>query len=424
MSVFSALSFGVSGMRAQSSRLAALSNNIANTSTNGYRRSDVDFASLVTSGGTGQAIPSVGGVQSLGRTDVARSGAIEGTTTNTDLAVRGDGFFLVDNVNAEGAPALTRAGNFRVDADGRLVNSNGYALMGARLGDDGLPLAPMTDAANLDVINVGNINFTGAPTTQVSYTGNLPSGATGPTGTGEAETSSVTVFDELGTARNLTMEWQPSGVNDNEWTLNLSDNGVAVGSVTVTFDATGATAGAPAGYTDLGVPAALAINNGVITVPVNGGAQTVELDLGAPGSYSGLTQFDGEFGAQTTRDGAGFGAFSGIEVNDAGVIFASFDNGERRAVYQIPIARSSNDNALNAVDGSAFEQTAASGDLRLSAAGENGTGSISAYALERSNVDIAEELTALIETQNAYSSAATVVQTADQMLQEAARLKR
>lgn len=424
MSVFSALSFGVSGMRAQASRLAALSNNIANTSTNGYRRSDVDFASLVTSGGTGQAIPSVGGVQSLGRTDVARAGAIEGTTNNTDLAVRGNGFFLVDNVNADGAPALTRAGNFRVDADGRLVNSNGFALMGARLGDDGQPLTPITDAANLEVINVGNINFTGAPTTQVNYTGNLPAAATGPTGTGQAETTSITVFDDLGTPRNLTLEWQPSAVNANEWTLNLSDNGAAVGSLTVAFDPTGTTAGAPSAYTDLGIPAALAIAGGVVSVPINGGAQTVELNLGAPGSYDGLTQFDGAFGAQTTRDGAGFGAFSGIEVTDEGVIYASFDNGERRPVYQIPIARAANENALNAVDGSAFEQTADSGELRLSAPGDNGAGSIAAFALERSNVDIAEELTALIETQNAYSSAATVVQTADQMLQEAARLKR
>ncbi len=419
MSVFSALSYGVAGMQSQASRLAALSNNIANASTDGYRRVDVDFASLVTSGGVGQATPSTGGVLTIGRTDIARNGAIEASTSGTDLAIAGNGFFLAQDATAGGAPVLTRAGSFAVDQTGVLVNANGYALLGARLDAGGAPLTPLTDVANLEPINLGNINFTGSPTTDATYSGNLPAAATGPGGSGQTETTSITVFDDLGSARNLTLEWVPNAATANQWTLNLFDNGAAVGSVDVTFNATGAAAGAPAGYAS-----ALPIAAGVVSVPVNGGAQTVQLNLGAPGSYDGVTQFDGEFVAQATRNGAAFGAFSGVEIDESGTVFARFDNGEIRPVYQIPLARTANDNALNALDGAAFEQTAGSGDLRIGAAGEAGFGAIAAFATERSNVDIAEELTALIETQRAYSSNTTVVQTADEMLEEATRLKR
>ncbi len=418
MSVFSALSYGVAGMQAQSNRLAALSNNIANSSTDGYRRSDVDFAALVTSGGVGEAAAPSGGVRTIGRTDITRSGAIEASTSGTHLAINGGGFFLVDDAaSPSGAPLLTRAGQFSVNADGLLVNSAGYALLGARLNPDGTPIGSVTDIANLEAMQVGALNFTGSPTTEVSVTANLPADLTG--AANPPEVTTLTVFDELANPRTLTLEWQPSAALANNWTLNISDNGVAVGSVDIAFNATGAAAGAPATYAS-----ALPIAGGVVSVPINGGAQTIALNLGEPGSYDGLTQFTGAYSSSTTRDGAGFGAFSGVEVDESGVVFARFDNGETRAVYQIPLARAANENALNAVDGQAFQATVQSGEIRLDRPGANGRGALAAFAIERSNVDIAEELTALIETQRAYSSATTIVQTADEMLEEATRLKR
>lgn len=417
MSVFSALSYGVAGMQAQSSRLAALSNNIANTSTAGYRRVDVDFAALVTSGGTGERTPSAGGVTTLGRTDVARNGAIEGSTNGTDLALRGAGFFLVEDAAGGGEPLLTRAGQFRVDDQGRLVNANGYALLGVRTDDAGAPTSPLSDPASLQTLDVANLTFTGSPTTQVGYTGNIPAQATG--GANPPETSTLTVFDDLAAPRTLTLQWTPNAGAANQWTLDLFDNGANVGAVDVSFNAVGPQAGSPAAYAS-----ALPVANGVVSVPINGGAQTVQLNLGAPGSYDGVTQFDGPFATQSTRDGAGFGAFSGVEIDEAGVVFARFDNGQTRPVYQIPVARNANDDGLNAIDGAAFQRTAASGELRIGVAGQAGFGAVSAFAVERSNVDIAEELTALIETQRAYSSNTTVVRTADEMLDEATRLKR
>lgn len=417
MSVFSALSFGVAGLTAQANRLAALSNNIANTSTDGYRRVDVDFSALVTSGGTGQATPSTGGVRTLGRTDIARAGAIEGSANATDLAINGDGFFLVEGAGGPGAPLLTRAGQFSVDAQGRLVNANGYALLGTPLNADGTPAAPVNDVAGLEVVNVGAINFTGAPTTEVAVTANLPADLTG--APNPPVTTTLTVFDELANPRTLTLQWTPDAGTPNAWQLEIFDNAASVGVVDITFNPTGAAAGAPATYAT-----ALPLAGGVVSVPINGGAQNIALDLGAPNSYDGITQFAGEFTSATTRDGAGFGAFSGVEVSDDGVVTARFDNGETRPVYRIPLARAANENALNAVGGAAFETTAQSGEIRLSAPGDNGRGEIAAFATERSNVDIAEELTNLIETQRAYSSATTVVRTADEMLEEATRLVR
>ncbi|MEO1420833.1 MAG: flagellar hook-basal body complex protein, partial [Pseudomonadota bacterium] len=136
MSIGSALQTGVNGLRAQSTKLAAISDNIANSSTVGYKRADAQFSTLVVNDGS-DSIYTAGGVATTVRTEVSKAGTITGTANNTDLAVAGRGFFAVANsVDGSGA-ALTRAGSFRPDEFGNLQNSGGYYLQGFPLNPDG-----------------------------------------------------------------------------------------------------------------------------------------------------------------------------------------------------------------------------------------------------------------------------------------------
>ncbi|MCK5750381.1 MAG: flagellar hook-basal body complex protein, partial [Oricola sp.] len=135
------------------------------------------------------------------------------------------------------------------------------------------------------------------------------------------------------------------------------------------------------------------------------------------------TQFAGDYNPETFADGSGLGELEAIDINEQGIMIAVFSTGERRPIYEIPLADVVNPDGLTPGDGNVFSLSASSGALRLAAAG-NGVGEVNAGALEGANVDIATELTSLIETQRAYSSNATVVRTADEMLEEVTRIKR
>jgi flagellar hook protein FlgE len=167
---------------------------------------------------------------------------------------------------------------------------------------------------------------------------------------------------------------------------------------------------------------------GVLSLTVPGPAgplsQPIAINLGAPNTLDGTTQFGGDFSPQTITDGSSLGKLQNVEIGEDGTVSAIFDNGEIREVYKIPLADVVNPEGMTPIDGNAFQLSGTSGDLRLAFAGSSGIGSIQANALEGANVDIAEELTTLIETQRAYSSNATVIQTADEMLEEVTRLGR
>ena len=164
-------------------------------------------------------------------------------------------------------------------------------------------------------------------------------------------------------------------------------------------------------------------DTGIFTMTTGGGP--IDLDLGAPGGGSLLTQLSSEFGPTgVTKDGAPVGALSTITIDENGFVRGVFDGGFVNTLYQIPIANFANVNGLRAEDGQAFRQSPESGSLFLWDAGDGPTGGVISFALEGSNADISSELTSLIETQRAYSSNATVIRTVDEMLQETTNLKR
>ncbi len=428
MGISTALQAGVSGLRTQGMKLATISDNIANSNTIGYKRRDVQFANLVTGQGSGNTY-TAGGTTGRVRTDIAAEGGQIASDSATDFAVGGPGFFVVGSESEPGPSgnrfALTRAGSFSPDENGNLRNASGYFLQGFPLSPDGSYTngTPFLDGfGSVETVNIGNLSFTGAPTTQISFTGNLPAQQTGQATPPSPLITSMEYFDELGGAGRITAEWQPGAVA-NEWTLSLYNGADTTAPVlvsdTVTFSGGGANAGTPLAYgAGLGVTA-----DGTIALPVSA-TQTIDFFVGAVGTYGGVSQFDGDYTPATTRDGARSGQLSTVEMQDDGTLIALFDNGGQRPVWQIPLADVENPNGMAAQDGSAFRPDTDSGAVRLHRAGEGPTGSIIAGALENADVDIATELTDLIQTQRTFSSNATIVRTADEMLEEAIRIKR
>lgn len=442
MSIGSALQTGVNGLRAQATKIATISDNIANSATIGYKRSDTRFSSLVVNGPFESSF-TAGGVTTSVRKEVATTGAIIGTQADTDLAVQGEGFFPVSTRSDGSGPALTRSGSFRPDENGDLRNDGGYYLRGFALNADGTFTngAPsLSTFDSLETVNISNLQGAAQATTEINYSGNIPADTDTLVAPVEFQ-NSVQVFDALGATSSVTLNWSQAVPGSNVWDLQIYDGTVASGTLITTLsgiDFTGAggftpgtpdygataTTAPPAGY----AVGALVPGTGTlpITIPGPAGAatQTINIEIGGEGTLDGVTQFGGDFTPVSNVDGTSLGQLEGVDFTEEGEMIAIFDNGEIRPIYQVPLANVLNPNGLGLLDGNAFSLSNDSGDLALSLAPNRNVGSIQSGALESANVDIATELTDLIETQRAYSSNATVIQTADEMLEEVTRIGR
>ncbi|UOA32692.1 Flagellar hook protein FlgE [Sulfitobacter sp. DSM 110093] len=422
MSITSALQIGVSGLQANSSRVQNISSNIANANTVGYRRTFSEFVTQNT--GSTQA-----GVLTDVRANISTNGNIMGTSSTTDLAVQGEGFFVVSrNANdpVESNYYLTRAGSFTPDQNGNLRNSAGYFLSGFPTDAAGATGSVSSTSYNdLSTVNIASYQVQGTPSSRVGVSANVPAQETGPGTTGTAFESTLRYVNQLGGSDALTLSWTPGAV-DNEWTVSITDEaGTNYGDATVNFTDSGAGAGSPASYT----PGSLPIDpaTGVVTLSItNGGTpQDLEIDFGAPGTFGGMTQFSGDYTPPAfTDDGTETGSLERAEMSDSGILFGVFDNGQRRALFQVPLANVANPDQMQSIDGNAYVATRDSGAVSLGNPMLNGLGSINSNALEGSNVDIAQELTDLIQTQRAYSSSAKIITTSDEMLSETLNIKR
>lgn len=422
MSIGNALQVGISGLQANSSKVSVISSNIANANTVGYRRSFSDFVTHNT--GDQQA-----GVVSTTRSDIDDTGILQTTGRSTDFAIQGDGFFVVSrnpNDPVESNYFMTRAGSFAPDQNGNLRNSAGYYLSGFPTAVDGnVGNVNRTGFGDLETVNIADYQIPGSPSTLVNVSGNVPSQETGQATPGAPFVSTLRYVNQLGGQAEMDLSWQPTAT-PNEWSLSITDaDGTNYGSATVAFNDSGPNAGSPASYTSTGLP--IDPTTGVVTLSIANGAtpQTLEINLGEPGSFAGMTQFSGDYAApRFADDGAQTGSLIRAEMSDAGVLYGVFDNGQRRPLFEIPIAQVANPNEMGSIDGNAYVSTLASGPVSLNSATSNGLGRVVSGALEQSNVDIAKELTDLIQTQRAYASNAKIITTSDEMLDETLRIKR
>jgi flagellar hook protein FlgE len=431
MTISSSLNAGVAGLAANAGRLATISDNIANASTYGYKKAEADFHSMVVGGNGGQY--SAGGVRFTTERRIGESGSLVTTANSTDLAVRGRGFLPVTQqssiVNGNEEMLLSSTGSFRTDSEGYLTTGSGLVLLGwPALPDGTFPTYARDTADALEPVQINVNQLSGEPTTQVSLGVNLPASETASDADGSTQELSIEYFDNLGTSQNLDIEFAPTipaSGSSNQWTMTIRDgasSGTSVGEYVLTFDDSRASGGTLASVTATS-GGAYDSATGKLTVNVAGGP--IEFDIGALGSASGMTQLsDGFAPLAISKDGYEIGNVTSVEVDENGIVQALYDTGITRAIYKVPLVDLPNPDGLIAMDSQTYAPSPDSGSFFLWDAGDGPTGDIISYALEESNVDVAGELTDLIQTQRAYSSNAKIIQTVDEMLQETTNIKR
>ena len=433
MSLYSALYAGVSGLSAQSSAMATVADNITNINTIGYKGVTTEFRTLVTDGRMKSSY-SAGGVTAAPQALISKQGLLQASSSQTDLAIDGAGFFVVragDTPDAE--VAFTRAGSFKPDLQGYLRNTSGYYLQGWRMDATG----NFVDTGNLNAlepVRLSELTGSAAPTSKLQMRANLQSDAAVFAGTyaaGDMAAGTVVpqfqrsfdIYDAQGGAHRVSLAFIKSAANDwraEVFAVPASDVTAAGGLL-----ASGNIAFNPDGSLDLAGSTA-ALFGSVTPAWTNGaGSQPIDLQLGSDGGLDGLTQFGGQSALiSSSVDGGLLGNIASIEVDDKGVVSAIFDDGTARRVFQLPVATFQNPDGLTRLTGNAFAVSSASGSVAINPPGALGAGMIASATLEASNVDLAQEFTNMIRFQRAYSASSKIITTVDDMLQELSSLKR
>ncbi|GAB4541487.1 MAG: flagellar hook protein FlgE [Ruegeria sp.] len=431
MTISSSLNAGVAALKANANRLATISDNIANSSTYGYKRVETDFHSMVTSGQGGSY--SAGGVRTTSQRLIDQRGSLVTTNNSTDLAVRGRGMLPVRSSSQIGTSSnemlLTTTGSFRTNAEGYLVTESGLVLLGWRANPDGsIPNVSRDTPAALEPVQLSVNQLSGSPTTEMNLRMNLPATATDAGAPGDPQPLSVEYFDNLGKPETVDIELVPTVPatgSSNQWTMTLRDSasgGAIIGEYVLTFTDSRTAGGTLASVTTVSGGAYDAAT-GSFVVNVAGGP--MEVNVGLIGDPDGITQLSDTFApVSITRDGSAVGTMSSVQVDENGYVYALYDTGVTRRMYQIPLADVPNPNGLTALDSQTYAPSRESGTYFLWNAGEGPTGELISFAREESTTDVATELTSMIQTQRAYSSSAKVIQTVDEMLQETTNIKR
>jgi flagellar hook protein FlgE len=424
MSISSSLNAGVSGLSANATRLATISDNIANSGTYGYKRASADFESFVIDNSRNAGTYSAGGVRAVTSRLVEERGPPVATSNPLDLAVSGRGMLPVTPAVSLGASSgtpplmMTTTGAFRTDPAGVLRTESGLVLLGWPANADGtIPVLPRVTVAGLVPVVINANQTAGDPTTRMGLGVNLPATETEAGAGGSPLPLSVEYFGNLGTSETLDVTFTPTipaTGSSNTWTMEIRDSaqaGAVIGEYTLTFDDTRGNGGTLASVTVISGGAYNAAT-GELDLTVAGGPLTVT--IGRQGDPNGLTQLSDSFAPTSiTKDGSPVGNLTEVEVDENGYITATYDTGFTRRLYQIPLVDVPNPNGLVALSNQTYPVSPDSGSFFLWDAGDGPTGAVLGYAREGSTTDVAAELTALIQTQRAYSSNAKVIQTVE-----------
>lgn len=435
MSISSSLNAGVAGLAANATRLATISDNIANSGTYGYKRASADFESMVINQSRSAGVYSAGGVRAATSRLIDERGSLVSTSNSLDLAVSGRGMLPVttevslDNTSGDQPLMMTTTGSFRTDSNGILKTQSGLVLLGWPANADGsISVLPRDTRAGLEPVVVNANQTAGDPTTRMNLGVNLPAVATETGADGTSLPLSVEYFGNLGTSETLDISFTPTvpgSGSSNEWTMVVRDSaqaGAIIGEYTLTFDDSRGNGGTLASVAVVSGGAYDSLT-GKLDLSVAGGP--LEMTIGKIGDTNGLTQLSDSFAPTSiTKDGSPVGNLTAVEVDENGYIRATYDTGFIRTLYQIPLVDVPNPNGLTTLNNQTFQVSPDSGSFFLWDAGDGPTGAVVGYAREGSTTDVAAELTNLIETQRAYSSNAKVIQTVDEMLQETTNIKR
>jgi flagellar hook protein FlgE len=405
MSLFGMMRTGSSGMNAQANRLSTVSENIANANTTGYKRASTEFSSLILPSSNGAY--NSGGVETKVRYSISEQGPTTFTTSGTDMAINGGGFFIVSGEN--GSNFLTRAGAFVSDGDGNLVNSAGYTLMGYEYEEGVDPTVVVNGFDGLTKVNLSSDGLIASGSAAGSMGANLNSADV--VGVTAASTTSLSVFDSQGNARLLDFTYTKTA--DNTWTLDVVDRETAasLGTANLEFNADGS----------LAATSDTSVTTTAITGIPGTGADLASLTI----DLTKTTQLGYKFNPDGgSIDGNAPSKVTGFQIDDQGIVYVQYENGDLDPRYRVALANVESPDNLVPQSGNVYSQGVDSGVIVTGFAGSGDFGSIQSGALEGSNVDIANELTAMIESQRSYTANSKVFQTGADLLDVLVNLKR
>ncbi len=401
----------LSGLNAASTDLQVTGNNIANAATNGFKESRAEFSNLFASAVQDTGSSPGQGVKVAKVAQQFSQGSVDFTSNNLDLAISGQGFFVLEST--DGSQTYTRAGAYSVDREGYVINNAKDRLQvyqavsglggtttfntGA-LTDLQLPTSPSSPNASTTVSAAVNLNSSQAAPA-------IPFDATNPASYNGA--TSTTVYDSLGNAHTQTMYFRKDAANLNTWEQYTYIDATAVGGANIlTFDASGALTSPPA------VPAA-PYDPGNGAAPIN-----LTLDL------AGTTQYGTSFAVNNlSQDGYTSGRLAGVDIDTDGVVFARYTNGQSAALGKVALAKFNNQQGLREIGNSNWAESFSSGTPQLGEAATSSFGQIQSGALEASNVDIAAQLVNLITAQRSFQANAEVISTADSITQSVINIR-
>jgi len=395
---------GISGLKANTSAMAVIGDNIANVDTTGFKVSRASFANIFTAS-MGQSRTQIGrGVVMNGVNPNWDSGSMENTTSVTDLSVNGQGMFMV-NDDADGGTYFTRAGKFDFDRDGNLTTPDGLVVQGYPIDIDG-------NAGPIDDIVLPNGTNSPRATDELSFELNLDATAAD----GDTFDSTVTVYDSLGAPVELTFQFTYDLANT-EWDWDVTPStGASASTGSIGFDPDGSLDAATEGG-----------GNPTIAVTGLSGA-----DLSVDWAYMDGTSSDGSItgyasdSTKTAQSQNGYppGMLQGVSVDEDGFFTGLYSNGTMIPFAQVALADFASYAGLAKQGANLYSESLASGQALVSAPGASGMGSIAPNTLEMSNVDLATEFVELITTQRAFQANSKVITASDEVLAELINIKR
>ncbi len=422
MSLLTAMSTGVSGLDAESDALGIIGNNVSNSNTVGFKESRAIFENVMGSA-IGAPDPQGAGVMMGATQQIFTQGSLNNTGNPMDLALSGDGFFVVDGtVGGQTGDFYTRAGSTSLNSNGQLVNPDGMTFQGyayqpngqlsSQLGDVTVKTAAIPPKATSELTVTANLDANATtPTTQ-------PFDPQNPTTTSNFSTG-MTIYDSLGQAHTVNVYFDKTG--SGTWDYHVLANGSEVSGGTagqnsdiadgtITFNSAGA------------IQTIASTGGGSVTF--NGAnPQTLQMNFGSQianggTGLDGITQFGSPSNVSSqSQDGFTSGDLSGVTIDANGNVSGTYTNGETIPIAQLAIAKFTSNTGLAPAGDSVWAATAASGQAALGQASNGGRGAIVPGSLEQSNVDIASEFVGLIQHQRAFEANSKTIQTADQMLQ-------
>jgi flagellar hook protein FlgE len=414
MAISSSLYSGISGLNTNGNAMSVIGNNIANTNTIGFKSSRAVFSDLLSGSVNGS-----GGASQVGRgtglstvDNIFGQGTFESTESNTDLAIEGEGLFVLREPSGN-ASYYSRAGAFRFDGDGFLVNPEGYRVQGKGFDANGNLSAGDPSDILVNINSALPARMTGDMTLSTNLDANAPVIATAfdvtdPTTYNYA--SSTTIFDSLGNTHILSTYFTKTADNVWDWNVvdennnTVADSGTLPNS-TITFDTSGQQTGG-------GTATISGLNWGAAT-----SVQDVDLNFDTT-QYANDSQV-----LSQDQDGYGPGSLMKISIGNDGTVTANYSNGERLKVSRIVLAKFANFGGLVKEGQNMFSATDAAGPPRVGMPGPE-LGSLFTNALEQSTVDLAAEFVKMITTQRGFQANSRVITTTDEMLGELINLKR